>query len=303
MSDALFVTGASGYVGRRLIRRLSDRHRRIVCLARSPDALSSAIDGLSKVQVVVGDLTAPESYEDHLAQCQAVVHLAAVTGKAPAKDYFRVNSHGTRCLVEAGKRCGVGQFLHVSTIATKFRDQSRYYYAQSKQQAEDCVAASGLAYTILRPTIIIGPDAPVLTGLSKMAGAPRVPIFGNGRAMVQPIYVLDLVDCIVDIIDQQRFNGEAIDVGGPDQVTIEEFLDLIRMNLFGKPPAGIHIPLAPVRAMLGLLERLLLPVLPLTAGQLASFANDGVCEPHPFIQSRVSDFKSVDAVLKMTGEQ
>ena len=121
--------------------------------------------------------------------------------------------------------------------------------------------------------------------------------------MVQPIYVQDLVDCIVDIVSEQRFDGETIDAGGPEQMTIEAFLDRIRMGFFGKSPAKIHIPLAPVRTMLGIMEPLLLPVLPLTAGQLASFANEGSCEPHPFMQARISNFTSVEDVLRMSTEQ
>ena len=88
-----------------------------------------------------------------------------------------------------------------------------------------------------------------------------------------------------------------------EQITMEAFLDRIRMSLYGKPPARIHVPLTPVRTLLGILEPLLLSVLPLTAGQLASFANDGSCEPHPFTQPRVPGFTTVDSVLRMCAGQ
>ena len=97
------------------MRRLAERQSRIVCLGRSQTALASTIDDPSKIQIVVGDLTTPESYEDHLADCQTVIHLAAITGKARAKKSTSASTRKARsCLVEACKRRGVKQLLHVS---------------------------------------------------------------------------------------------------------------------------------------------------------------------------------------------
>ena len=81
------------------------------------------------------DLGTPAAYLDALRGCDTVVHLAAVTGKAKPTDYFRVNREGTRALVDAAKAAGVRQLLHVSTIAVKYRDEQRYFYAHSKRDA------------------------------------------------------------------------------------------------------------------------------------------------------------------------
>ena len=297
---SLFVTGASGYVGRSLLQRIDARRfGRVVCLVRRPEMLASLVQEGDGIEFVAGDLLEPGRYLDKLSECDAVVHLAAVTGKAKPAMYFRGNAEGTRTLVEAYQSAGVRNFLHVSTIAVKFADQTRYHYAHSKQRAEEIVVESGLSYTIVRPTIVIGPGAPVLEGLSRMAGGPLMPVFGDGRAAVQPVFVDDLIDCMLAILGERRFRGETIEIGGPEVMSIEEFLNRIRAVRFGRQPRAVHLPLTPIRCVLGLFERFLLPIMPLTAGQLAVFANDGTIEPNPVFEQHRNRMKDVDDVLRM----
>ena len=166
MKRSLFITGGSGFVGSRLLQRIDlQRYSRVVCLVRDPEVFASTVKNRNGIQLVAGDIGTPNGYHDTLRSCDTVVHLAAVTGKARPAVYFRVNSDGTRALVEAAKSEGVQNFLHLSTIAVKYSDQRRYFYAHSKKEAEKIVANGGLAHTILRPTIVTGPGAPVLDGL------------------------------------------------------------------------------------------------------------------------------------------
>lgn len=300
MGRSLFITGGRGYVGSALLRRVapgrSERGQldRVVCLVRAPGELAERDD----VSCVVGDLLEPDSYREAMEGCDTVLHLAAVTGKARPALYERVNSQGTRVLVEACREAGVRDLLSVSTIAAKFRDQTRYFYAHSKKNAEEIVAQSGLGFAIVRPAIVMGPGAPVLEGLARLAGAPVTPVFGDGHTQVQPVWVEDLVDCLLAIILEGRFRGEVIEIGGPDVISIEELLVRIGRVRFGRAPRLLHLPLGPIRALLGLLEPLLLPLLPLTAAQLATFANDGTVAPSAFLDERRGRMAGVDAVLE-----
>lgn len=295
--DRVFVTGASGYVGRAFLTALSASGTPVVALARAPDRLSPALRGLPGVTWVAGDLATPAGWRGALDGCDAVVHLAAMTGKARPAEYAAVNVEGTRGLVTAAADAGVRGIVHVSTIAVAFPDQRRYFYAHTKKQAEDVVAASGVPFVVVRPTIVLGPDAPVLAGLAKLAAAPFVPVFGPGTARVQPVDVRDLAAALVALLLQERFRGETLDVGGPDTVTIEELLLRIRRRLGRGEGRVVHVPMAPVRLVLSLLEPLLLPVLPLTCGQLATFANDGVAAPSTFEFERAEGTGSLDATL------
>jgi NADH dehydrogenase len=238
-----------------------------------------------------------------MAGCDTVVHLAAATGKRHPSEYLRVNRDGTEALAIAAQRAGVQQFLHVSTIAVKFCDMSRYYYAQSKQQAELVVEQSGLRWTIVRPTIILGKNAPVLESLSRIAALPVVPVFGDGRALVQPIFVDDLASCLIAMLREGTFDGRTVDIGGPEELGIEDLLLRIRRAQGRGRARVIHLPVHALATCLGWMEPILGALLPVTAGQLASFVNDGTISPDPWVAQRQTRMKSVDEMLQLVTDE
>jgi len=291
----LFLTGASGYLGRHLLDTLAGTgFDRIYCLTRS-----GSLPDREEIQWLRGDLEDPATYMPQLAECETLVHLAAATGKSSRNEYFKVNQLGTERLIQAAKACGVRNLLHVSTIAVKFARQSKYYYAQSKRLAEQAVAASGLRYTILRPTMIVGPGAPVFTSLAKLAGAPWVLVLGHGRARVQPVYVQDVAAAIRSILERDAFHGGILELGGPEVLTIEAFLREIRRTGFSRPERVIHIPLAPLAGILGVLEPFALRLLPFTAGQLESFRNDSTAAASPYFEQHRKAMRSPREVISL----
>jgi NADH dehydrogenase len=289
MRDSLFVTGATGFVGHRLMQRLDpNRYRRILCLGRSrPGSLPEG------AEFIQGDLNNTAAYAKALEGCDTVIHLAAATGKMRPETYFQVNLEGTRALVGESKRAGVKYLLYISTIAAKFTNQHRYYYAQSKRRAEEVVSRSGLEFTIVRPTIVLGKSSPVLAGLAKLAKMPVMPVFGNGRALVQPVAVDDLAGCLTRILEDPGFAGRTVEIGGPDILSIEELLGKIR----GAKGPVVHLPAGPISACVGILEKVLLPVLPFTAGQIASFVNDGTVEHDPQVARWQAGMQHLDQML------
>ena len=153
---ALFLTGATGFIGRRLLPALdAERVGPVHCLVRGPVKLAAG------AHLVTGDLLDPSSYAAALAECDTVVHLAALTGKASFKEHRRVNVKGTAALLEACREVGVKRFIHVSTIAVTYPDQDVYAYAQTKTEAEELVRVSRLDFAIVRPTIVLGPGSPL----------------------------------------------------------------------------------------------------------------------------------------------
>ena len=296
----LFVTGATGFLGSRLVERLRQLPHQIVALSRSgaPPAASAAAAAGGAVRLVRGDLNQSASYAADLAGADTVLHLAAVTGKARPHDYLRTNVEGTRALVERCRAAGVRRFLFVSSIAVTFPDTRRYYYARSKAEAERIVAASGLDFVILRPTIIVGPGSPVLAGLRKLAGLPVVPVFGDGRAKVQPIFVADLVDLILMVLEQERFRGETLELGGPQTPTIQEFMGEIHLRLCGKRARFVHLPLSLVLPSLALLEHVAYPVLPVTVGQLSTFRFDGTAAPNALLDSHRARLTTLSEMVR-----
>lgn len=243
------------------------------------------------------DLLDPASYTDALAGASTVVHCAAATGKASPRDHFRVNVDGTRLLLEQCARHGVRRFVFVSTIAVTFPDIRQYPYALAKRDAERLVRDSGLDFTIVRPTIVAGRGAPVLAGLAKLAGLPRVPVFGPGTARVQPILVDDLVEGLAIVAAEGVGSGQTIELGGPEVVTIEALLGAMHRYLRGTRPRAIHLPLPPVLASLGVLELFARRFLPVTVGQLSTFRFDGVARPHALFERLRPTMTGLDQMI------
>jgi nucleoside-diphosphate-sugar epimerase len=286
----VFLTGASGFLGRKVSSTLVRRGHDVTSLVRHSGAVAGA---------VIGDLCAPSTYEAALAGVDVVVHLAAITGRAQDADYTRVNVDGTRILVEAARQAGIPRFLFCSTIAVSFPDIRHYPYARSKVAGEDLVRQSGLRTTTIRPTILAGPGSPVLSKLAALARLPVVPAFGGGHAWVQPILVDDAAELIVDIVELDRFEGETLDMGGRDVLTLRDLLDRLHRRGGERPPLFLPIPIGLLAAPLRLLEPLLGPALPLTIGQLTTFRYDGVAQPNAVWNGRFDRLSSLDAVLDL----
>ena len=297
MDRSLFITGAGGYLGARVLARIEPaRWHRILCLLRQPPSFPPPAPN---VEFILGDLLESPTFGERLRSCHTVLHMAAVTGKNTSDAYFRTNTEGTRRLVQAARAAGVRNFLHISTIAVKFRDQSRYYYAQSKKLAEEIVRSSGLRYTILRPTIITGPNAPVLQSLSRLARAPVIPIVGDGRTLVQPVFVDDLADCILSLLDEDpSFQNQTTDFGGPQTLTIEQLLLRLGQRPGARPPRVVHLPPRVIIPVVALLERCFAR-LPVSAGQFASFTNDGTAGPSPVFEQRRPAMRTTEDVLRL----
>ena len=276
--SSLFITGATGFIGRSLVSKLDPAvYRNVFCLSRT-GAVASFWPG-SHVQMIKGDLREPESYARALASCRTVVHLAAATGNVAREQYFEVNARGAEELIKQCELHGVESFLYVSTIAVKYLDKRRYYYAQSKELGEDAVRRSRLRYLIVRPTIVIGPGGGPWRALSKLARGPFVALPGDGRARMQPIALEDIVACLRRILAENLFTNQIIELGGPEEITCEQFLKRIHRRYRGKEPAVFHLPLKPLIATLSALETIFSNAAPVNAGQLSAFWQDSTAEP------------------------
>jgi NADH dehydrogenase len=279
VSRRLFLTGATGFLGRRLLARLRQRDVEVTCLVRRAGPGEEG-----RVRWVLGDLRRPEPWLAELQGTHTVVHVAGVTGTAPEREHQAVNAEATAILARGAAAAGARRFVFVSTIAVKFADRSRYPYARAKEAGEAAVRASGTPWLIVRPTIVLGPDAPVLAGLRRLARLPVLPLFGGGRARVQPVHVGDLAELLDRILQDEGLSGEVVEAGGPEVVTLADLLRELR-RLEGKPPRALSLPIGPLAALLWWLERAGLR-LPVTAGQLATFVEDGIAKPHSWVASR-----------------
>lgn len=293
----ILITGSSGFIGSHLVEHIDNLdYDHIYCVSRRMGPPGENVNG--KIQYIQADLLDRSSYAPYLADCDSVVHLAAATGKKIKDEYYEINTKGTEILIEQCKLAGVNKILFVSTIAVKYPDKYHYDYALSKIEAEKAVQSSGLKYAIVRPTIVVGAKSPLWNNLFRMAKVRVIPYFGNGSTKIQPIHVEDLVDCMVSILDNDLFTNQLYELGGPDTVTFDEFMNAIHFEYTGKYPRIFHIPYKPLRAILAMLEGIFYQFLPVTVGQLSTFNNDGIIQPNELYRKYVDRMKTVREMLQ-----
>jgi NADH dehydrogenase len=289
---ALFVTGGTGFIGRRFLQNLDlNRLGPVHALVRGPARLPAG------VQLVPGHLHDPDSYEARLAECDTVIHLASLTGKASFEKHRRVNTVGTRTLLEACLKAHVKRIIYVSTIAVDYPATEAYAYAQTKKEAEELVRASSLDYAIVRPTIVLGPGSPHGNRFRWLSTAPVMIILGKGRARINPVHVGDVASCLEWLAESEMRGGRTFGFGGRNVLTIEDFQRRIRWALTGKEGPELRMAIRPIVAVLSRLQKFLLPTLPVTAGQFYAFLYDSVPERDEGVVPALADRRGVDEII------
>ncbi len=278
--ERVFVTGGAGFIGRHFRDELRSTRMPVTWLDRS-GSMSPPAPGSDEL-IVRGSLLDSASYREALAECGVIVHLAAATGKASRTAHRADTVQATRVLCETAVSVGLSRILLVSSIAVVFDDRSGYPYALAKEEAESMVRGSGLSYSVVRPTMVLGPGAPILGSLETLAHLPVLVVPGTGRARVQPIAVRDLVKALVRIVREDHFSNDTLTLGGPEILTMEELLQRLRVLRTGRRGRAVHVPLAGLEIPLRVAEALgMRRLLPVTAGQLSSFRNDGISDGPP----------------------
>jgi uncharacterized protein YbjT (DUF2867 family) len=269
----ILVTGATGFIGPKVVHTLRAEDRPVRCLVRNPDRA-----GQLKAwgcELVQGDVTDPESLRRAVEGCDTVVHLVAIIAGKP-EDFERIMSQGTRDLIAASKAAGVRRFVLMSALGTNEQTKELTPYYHSKWEMEQTVKASGLEHVIFRPSFVFGRDGGVLPTFMRLVRyAPAIPVIGPGTQRIQPIWVEDVAAYFAKSVDLPDAANRNFEVGGPDIVTWDELYDRIKAVL-GKHRPKIHVPFALMRANAALLEALPGPT-PVTRDQITMIeAGDNV---------------------------
>lgn len=297
--NALFITGASGFLGMKILECLGPGdYSRITLLNRSGLELPKQLVAAGNTNVIQASIHDVDQYASQLDANTVILHLAAVTGKAEPREYYHVNTDGTAELLKTSMLAGVAGFLFVSSIAVSFSDREGYHYAESKQQAEQKVRESRLNYTIVRPTIILGEGSPIWASFSGLSRPSLILLPGSGKARIQPVYIDDVVKLLLGIVSSGRFANETLELGGPDVLTMDDFVLRIHRAYRGDKGRILHLPLGMILGILRMIEGRFPTLLPVSSGQFASFFNDGTAAENSLCRSLGIKMKSVDDMLE-----
>ena len=261
----VLVTGATGFVGPSIVRKLVEDGHTVRVLEHTPGASAE----LPNQDAVQGSMTDAASLRSAVEGQDVVVHLVAIlTGKP--EEFRSVMEQGTRDLLAAARDAGVQRFVLMSALGTTEETKALVPYYGAKWQMEQDVKASGLEHVIFRPSFVFGPEGGALGQFKRIAKlAPVTPIVGPGTQRIQPIWVDDVAAYFAAAIEKPEAANRTFELGGPDTVTWNEFWSRLKHAQGSRRPS-IHLPFGLMRAQAIVLE--LLPKPPVTRDQLKMLA-------------------------------
>ncbi|HET9674387.1 MAG TPA: NAD(P)H-binding protein [Gaiellaceae bacterium] len=249
----VLVTGGTGFVGPAVVRAIVEAGHEVRALARSPEAGAGA--AALGAELVVGDMTDAASLRPAAQGVDAIVHLVAIRQGKP-EEFQRVMVDGTRSLIEAAQAAGVKRFVLMSALGTTDETKDEVPYYGAKWEQERMLRDSGLEHVIFRPSFVFGRDGGILTTFRKLAKvAPVTPIIGSGEQRIQPIWIDDVGAYFARGLDEPAAANRTFELGGPDQVSWNEFWARLKQALGVRRPS-IHMPMGFMRANAAITERL-----------------------------------------------
>jgi uncharacterized protein YbjT (DUF2867 family) len=259
----VLVTGATGFVGPRIVHALRTEGRDVRALVRRPDR-GAHLASLG-VELAVGDVTDAASVSAAAEGCTHVVHLVAIL-KGKPHDFERVMTGGTRNVIAAAKNAGIERLVLMSALGTTSTTKDLVPYFGAKFAMEQDTVASGLEYTIFRPSFVFGRGGALATFMKQVRYSPVVTVIGSGRQQIQPIWIDDVAEHFARALDTPAAANKTFEIGGPDIVTWDELYRTIA-RVLGKRRALAHVPAGLARS--GARATQWLPGAPLSADQVA----------------------------------
>lgn len=256
----VLVTGANGFTGSYLTKRLLEKGYEVRALVRKSSDLHAIQD--LPVEIAYADLADSPSLETALEGIGVVYHVAAAyrAENVPREYFWKVNVDGTRKLLEAARDAGIKRFVHCSTVGVQGEiknppatEEAPYnpgdYYQESKVDGEKLAlrffADNDLPGTVVRPVGIYGPGDTRFLKLFKFINNNKFRMIGNGKVLYHLTFVEDLVDGIILAGEKDEALGEIFTIGGDEYVTLNELVAKIAAIL-QKPVPTTRIPVWPV---------------------------------------------------------
>jgi len=256
------VTGGTGFVGRHLVNRLLRDNHSITVLTHLNSVESIPDKRLRKVS---GSVDSVSEMVTAFQDCQVVFHLVGIIAETKKNTFAKTVAAGTRNVVSACRETKVKKIIYLSSMGTS--EFAETVYHKTKFAAEQTVINSGLEWVIFRSSVIYGKWDGFLTTLSQVINRlPFIPIFGDGRYKLQPVYIDDLTNAMAQALNNTRATGQIIDIGGPEQLDYVTVMNTIKKRL-GKKRLNLRIPFGVIKPVAALAELFLKPA-PLTVDQL-----------------------------------
>ncbi|HVY86497.1 MAG TPA: complex I NDUFA9 subunit family protein [Caulobacterales bacterium] len=307
MDDVITVFGGSGFVGRHVVRALAKRGKRVRVAMRRPHLgqdLRVAGD-VGQIQLVQANVRFPDSIDRALEDATGVVNLVGVMHDQGAQNFRAMHVDAAEAIAKAAAARGLTRMAHISALGAAPKGAR---YAKTKYAGEQAVRAALPSATVLRPSIIFGPEDSFFNRFASMArfssyvplGA--LPLIGGGKTKFQPIYVGDVADAVCAALDNDAARGQTYELGGPRTYTFKELMQFVVTETERRVPL-VPIPFF-VAGPLGMLLEWgfkLNPLMdaPLTGDQVALLRRDNIvsADAHTIEHLGVTQLESVESIV------
>jgi uncharacterized protein YbjT (DUF2867 family) len=295
----IVVSGASGYVGSHIVSRLAREGQHVRGMVHNVQRAKNEgrLQGLS-IDWVQADVTEPQSLERAFEGATAIIHTVAIAIEKGGRDYETINYQGTVNVVEAARQTGVRRFINISQLGAS--PDLPYRFLASKGRAQVYVADSDLEWTAFRPAVIWGPEDEFANTFARLVPlTPFIfPIVGDENARFQPVWVEDVVACVVKSLDNPQTHHQEFELGGPEVLILEE-IERRTLKAIDARRRMVHLPMPILSLAVTLMEKLL-PAPPVTRSllellQVSNVTSENAIEkfvdqPRPFTVENIAPY-------------
>jgi NADH dehydrogenase len=221
------VFGGSGFLGRNVVRALAKRDYRIRVAVRRPELAGhlQPLGRVGQIHAVQANVRYPASVEAAMRDSHVAINLVGILTKSGAQTFDAVQVRGAEAIAKAAAGAGASM-IHVSAIGADERSSSQY--ARTKANGEKAVLAALPSATIMRPSVVFGPEDQFTNRFASLARmSPALPLIGGGTTKMQPVYVGDVATAIADAVDGKAKAGATYELGGPEVLTMRGIMETI----------------------------------------------------------------------------
>ena len=267
------VFGGSGFLGRHVVRALAKRGYRIRVAVRRPELAGhlQPLGRVGQIHAVQANLRYPRSVEAATRDAAIVINLVGILFERGRQRFEAVQAFGAEAVALAAAAYNA-RLIHVSTIGADERATS--LYARSKAIGEKLVLAAKPEATILRPSVLFGPEDDFFNKFASIARfAPALPLVGGGHTLFQPVFAGDVASAVAAAIEGRAAPGQAYELGGPDVKTFKELMQYVLATIERR---RLLLPLPFALAQLQAAFLQFLPKPPLTPDQVELLRSNNV---------------------------
>jgi uncharacterized protein YbjT (DUF2867 family) len=271
------VLGGSGFIGRYVVKRLAARGDVVPVGCRNAEEAKflrpmGEVGQVEPINVAIDDAAVLSAF---LAGNHGLVNCVGILRESGSQSFERVHHTGPALLARLAREAGIERFVHISAIGADPRSSS--LYARTKAAGEQAVRDAFPTATVLRPSVVFGPEDQFFNRFGAMAMiSPVLPLIGGGETRFEPVYVGDVADAVIKCLEDPATAGRTYELGGPKIYTFREILELLLREIRRKR-GFIDLPFGLAGFQAKLMS--ILPDPPLTPDQVELLKGDNVVSP------------------------